>query len=97
MKEKNGIGVIVPHPRRKPPKSGKKAEIIELGRHRATVGSITSRLNRSRDEIVNIVAMVEWDDGTFQLFCNAMTTERLCYLAKCLELDVDKEVGGEND
>ena len=54
-------------------------KIIELGRHDPSVKSVTTRLHRHMDRIKHITAIVEWDDGSSDVFCDTKDISLLCF------------------
>ena len=43
-------------------------DIVELNRHESDVPSVVSRLSRHVDRIRHITAIVEWDDGSADIY-----------------------------
>jgi len=53
--------------------------LIELNRHDSTVGSVISRLHRHQGRIKSITAIIEWDNETIDISCNAKKTRDFTY------------------
>jgi len=59
-------------------------DIIELGRHRPSVESVVSRLDRHQGRIKSISAVVEWDDGSYDVYHDDKSLENLSFDALIL-------------
>lgn len=68
-------------------------DIEELGRHEPTVASVVARLGRHVNRIKHITAVVEWDDGSCDIYGDAKTSGDIAWhqavLTKKLMDDID--------
>lgn len=54
-------------------------KVVELGRHDPTVESVVTRLHRHMDRIKSITAVVQWDNGSYDVFFDTRDVSLLCY------------------
>ena len=55
------------------------SKIIDLNRHSPTVESVISRLDRHQQRIAHISGVVEYDDGTMQVFYDTKSPRDFSY------------------
>ncbi len=63
-----------------------EADVIELGRHAPSVDSVISRLDRYKGEIKSITAIIQWENGTFDVVGNDRPIPAWAYDRLILEL-----------
>ena len=54
-------------------------DIVELNAHEPSVESVVSRLNRFKDKIEHITAVVVWKDESADVFHDSKDIEKVCY------------------
>ena len=77
--------------------NGAEAEVIELGQHEPTAESVVTRLHRHMDRIRSITAIVQWDDGSYDVCCDAKPIEQLCFDRLVLDKSLMEHVGPRDD
>ncbi|WP_419797260.1 MAG: hypothetical protein ACNI26_13120 [Terasakiella sp.] len=70
------------------------SNIVDLGKHVPSAGSIITRLYRHMDEIENITVVVTWKDGSKQTSWDNKKISQLCHDGKVLEAAILEEVAG---
>tara|TARA_R110000744_G_scaffold46911_5_gene103549 strand:+ start:19072 stop:19362 length:291 start_codon:yes stop_codon:yes gene_type:complete len=71
--------------------------VVELGRHEATVGSVITRLHRDLDKIKSITAIIEWDNDIIDLVHDSRPVSSLIFDAKLLDTYVTDILKGALD
>ncbi len=70
-------------------------DIIELGRHSPTPQSLATRLERYKDRIKHVSAIVTWDDGSVELYCDEKSVGVMCHELKVFDLELSDIMRGE--
>ena len=73
-------------------------KIVELGAHEPIVESVISRLGRFEDRITHITAVIEWNDGSSDIYHDTKDIPQLCYESELLKIYVAgfiEDIGNE--
>jgi hypothetical protein len=54
-------------------------DIVELGNHESTVASVISRLVRHEDRISHITVILDWDDGSTDIYGDDKSNADICW------------------
>lgn len=72
----------------------KDENVVELGKHEATVASVITRLHRSMEKIKSITCVVEWDNENVDVVHDSRSVSSLIFDAKLLDLYASDILGG---
>lgn len=72
-------------------------KIVELGAHDPSVESVIARLSRHADRIKHITAIVEWDDGSSDIFCDTKDLAIICYEKEVLGSFIQGEIRNKGE
>ena len=71
------------------------AKIVELNRHEPNVDSVCERLSRHRNRIKSIIAVIEWDNGSYDVTHDTKSVESICFEAALLQKYAQSFIGYE--
>ena len=73
-------------------------DVVELGAHEPSVESVVSRLDRFQDKIKHITVIVEWENGSSDVFYDTKDVSQLCFESVILNKVINNNIfDKEND
>ena len=69
--------------------------VVELNNHEITVESVITRLERHKDKIKSITAIVHWDNETMKVFCDKKGASEFAYELAVLSNLVNKLIDSD--